>query len=338
MGGIQRWRRRQPLSILAYHRLLAAGEENPFADNVVEGDPQRFRAQLRMLTQGRDVIGLADLRAGLDAPGSLPPSPLMITFDDGYRSCVDVALPILEELGLRATFFIATEFIERRRMYWWDVVHFILKKSTRDRLRVTTTLRAEIDRRDPGSVLRFVELLETASDLDFEAVLQELARSAGVVWNRERERQGAEELLMGWEDVRRLHAAGMDLAAHTRTHRVLQTLSAEELRSELRGCREDLQRRAGVDTDALAYPSGYAVASDPRIRAAILEAGFALGFSFGGGRNDPGQVDRFDLRRVSMDPALSDTMHRMQLILPQLGYRSARATGFSRGSEEGAPR
>jgi peptidoglycan/xylan/chitin deacetylase (PgdA/CDA1 family) len=46
----------------------------------------------------------------------------MITFDDGYRSCRDIALPILEDLGVPATFFIATAFASGGKLYWWEQI------------------------------------------------------------------------------------------------------------------------------------------------------------------------------------------------------------------------
>jgi peptidoglycan/xylan/chitin deacetylase (PgdA/CDA1 family) len=49
------------------------------------------------------------LLAGLEGT-ELPPNPVLITFDDGYRSCREIALPILEGFGVPAAFFIATEF------------------------------------------------------------------------------------------------------------------------------------------------------------------------------------------------------------------------------------
>lgn len=45
---------------------------------------------------------------------------LSITFDDGYRDNAEVAAPILKRLGLPATFFIATDFIESKRVPFWD--------------------------------------------------------------------------------------------------------------------------------------------------------------------------------------------------------------------------
>ena len=41
---------------------------------------------------------LIDIRAGKEA---MPERPVMITFDDGYRSNYDIAYPILQKTGMR---------------------------------------------------------------------------------------------------------------------------------------------------------------------------------------------------------------------------------------------
>jgi peptidoglycan/xylan/chitin deacetylase (PgdA/CDA1 family) len=68
---------------------------------------------------------MATLLAGLDG-AALPRNPVMITFDDGYRSCRDIALPILRELGVPATFFIATGFPGVGKLYWWEQIAAVL--------------------------------------------------------------------------------------------------------------------------------------------------------------------------------------------------------------------
>lgn len=45
---------------------------------------------------------------------------LSITFDDGYRDNAEIAAPILKQLGLPATFFITTGFIESQQVPFWD--------------------------------------------------------------------------------------------------------------------------------------------------------------------------------------------------------------------------
>src|SRR5437867_6333889 len=45
---------------------------------------------------------------------------LAITFDDGYRDNYECAAPILQTMGLPATFFVATRFIGTDIVAWWD--------------------------------------------------------------------------------------------------------------------------------------------------------------------------------------------------------------------------
>lgn len=40
-----------------------------------------------------------------------------LTFDDGYRECHDVIMPILLEKGIPATFFVCTDFIDNRHLH-----------------------------------------------------------------------------------------------------------------------------------------------------------------------------------------------------------------------------
>jgi peptidoglycan/xylan/chitin deacetylase (PgdA/CDA1 family) len=47
--------------------------------------------------------------------GFLPANPVIITFDDGWDDIYNVAYPILREHGMRATFFISTNWIENLR-------------------------------------------------------------------------------------------------------------------------------------------------------------------------------------------------------------------------------
>lgn len=71
--------------------------------------------------------------------------------------------------------------------------------------------------------------------------------------------------VLGWDELRDLARAGVELGAHTRTHPVLTRLSEEALDDELRGSRERIEQEAGVSVTSFAYPYGV---HDPRVVAA----------------------------------------------------------------------
>jgi peptidoglycan/xylan/chitin deacetylase (PgdA/CDA1 family) len=99
---------------------------------------------------------------------------------------------------------------------------------------------------------------------------------------------------MGLDDLKRLQAAGMTIAAHTRTHPQLTKLSDAQMRDEIIGSRKDLQLMLGITTDLFAYPYG---AHNTNTMAVVQEAGFRAAREMGGGAwNDA--TDRLALHSV----------------------------------------
>jgi peptidoglycan/xylan/chitin deacetylase (PgdA/CDA1 family) len=101
------------LAILGYHKIgspPADGWETWFY--IPEAT---FTGHLRCLAeQGWEVIDLATLLRGLESPRLLPRRAAVLTFDDGYRSTREVALPVLRRFGCPAVLFVPTDFIGGR--------------------------------------------------------------------------------------------------------------------------------------------------------------------------------------------------------------------------------
>ena len=92
------------IPILMYHQ-VGARPHPAFRKYTVA--PSAFRTQMRWLAAaGYETVTpdqLLDARAGR---GVLPRRPVMITFDDGFRECVDEALPVLRSHGFGAVFYL----------------------------------------------------------------------------------------------------------------------------------------------------------------------------------------------------------------------------------------
>jgi peptidoglycan/xylan/chitin deacetylase (PgdA/CDA1 family) len=311
------------VTVLTYHRVAEPSAASELEEGVVDVTPDQFDRQMAYVARWFDIVGIDELIA-FRRGGKLPKNPLLVTFDDGYLDNHDVALPILKRHGARAAFFIATSYIDERRLFWWDRLAWVVKRSTKNALDLTYParewMRIDDERARRRALARVLRVVKDHHGLDLSRFVGEVERAAGVALARDEERRLADALLLTWDHVRALRRAGMDVQSHTRTHRVLQTLRDDELRDELRGSRETLERELGEPVRAVSYPVGKPLAFTPTIRNAVREAGYELGFSNGTGVNHVWDFDPLDAKRISLDVALSDTFFRAMVALPYLAY------------------
>ncbi len=96
--------RRASVPILMYHE-VAPRPDPAFPRWTVT--PAELREQIAWLASREyTAITLDHLRDARQGGGTLPPRPVVITFDDGLRGCVEYGPPILQEFGFTATFYL----------------------------------------------------------------------------------------------------------------------------------------------------------------------------------------------------------------------------------------
>lgn len=102
---------------------------------------------------------------------------------------------------------------------------------------------------------------------------------------------------LGWDGLRDLAEAGVEIGSHTSTHPHLTRLSDVELDGELRASREQIADELGRPCVLLAYPYGE---ENARVRAAARRAGYEAAFALPGSLRDrdPFAVPRVGIYRV----------------------------------------
>ena len=307
-------RRRLPprtLTVVNYHRVNDSEAAGEFDEVTLDATPEGFERQVRLLRREFTLLGPDDLGEHLRGR-PWPPNPALLTFDDGYRDNYERALPILQRHGAKAFFFIATDFVTHRRLFWWDRISYTLKHARRSSFSIAYPHPRRIDLTSGvhGTATELHRLVKETFDLDVGRFLSELAEAAEVVWNDELERQLADKLIMNWDQVRALRSAGMGIGSHTRRHRVLRTLPLAELSNELGGSRADLEAMLGEPVAAIAYPGGSRVPHPPDIRRAVESAGYELGFAYGRGTSTLSRLDPLDIKRLPVERDWSEARFR----------------------------
>lgn len=201
-----------------YHDLTDHVDAIPPAHRPYVLEAKVFDRQMDAVARSRiPVLTVAQLSTAFPAEPAL-----VLTFDDGHISNHDLALPILDKFGFKATFFVTAGFI------------------------------------GTGTTV-------------------------------------------SWEQIRALHAAGMEIGSHTLTHRPPSTLSDNELREELVKSRQILEDGLGASVTSISSPTGF---FNPRMRAIAREVGYKA-LCFGRiGLVQP-NTDRFSLNRIAVKRTMS---------------------------------
>ncbi|WP_119352642.1 polysaccharide deacetylase family protein [Azohydromonas sediminis] len=95
--------------VLMYHQVADAGPANrsPYCVS-----PERFRSHMtRLADHGYRAVPLESLLAWLEGGPPLAQGDFVLTFDDGFCSVRDHALPVLERLGWPCAVFVVTDLL-----------------------------------------------------------------------------------------------------------------------------------------------------------------------------------------------------------------------------------
>ena len=99
------------IPVLMYHDLV----RNKTDQNTSTLEIAKFKEQMDYLkANGWTTITPQQLESWVAKKESLPKKSVLITFDDGYKSTIDLAYPILKNHGFQATSFLITSRINRQ--------------------------------------------------------------------------------------------------------------------------------------------------------------------------------------------------------------------------------
>jgi peptidoglycan/xylan/chitin deacetylase (PgdA/CDA1 family) len=90
-----------------YHSISANGQTDALTVS-----KEQLEQQFQYLrSEGFSAILLSDLIAYHDQQQPLPPRPVLITFDDGFRDNFELAYPLAEKYGMKINFFLVPAFL-----------------------------------------------------------------------------------------------------------------------------------------------------------------------------------------------------------------------------------
>ncbi|MFN3712159.1 MAG: polysaccharide deacetylase family protein [Alcanivoracaceae bacterium] len=245
------------IRILAYHRILDDHlDPRSLTDaGLFSATASGFSRQLRWLSRHFDCITFHDLASGNYQ------RPLIITFDDGYEDNHRLAWPILRSLGLKAVFFVTTDFIDGHGAFWFDRASAAASIAQPDE--PIAALLTQLKRLNSDERGRQVHLLEQQAGLATPA-------------------QGP---AMSWQALREMADSGMEIGSHSCSHAVLANESVERIHAELAISRQRIEQQLGHPCTSLSYPVGGRSAVNGIVEQQAEQCGYQYACSYISGTN-----------------------------------------------------
>jgi peptidoglycan/xylan/chitin deacetylase (PgdA/CDA1 family) len=190
------------------------------------------------------------LLEGIDPVGKY----VLITFDDGYFNNV-LARPILEEYGVPAVFFIATDNVRQNKCFWWDVLF-------RERLAQGATT---------AEAYREGIALKTLRTHHMEAILKHRFGEDAFQPRSDIDRPFTPTELREFAQSPMVH-----LGNHTANHAILTNYSRDMIREQIGSAKQWLEQITGKPVLSIAYPNG---AFNSNVIEVCKELGLKVGFT-----------------------------------------------------------
>jgi peptidoglycan/xylan/chitin deacetylase (PgdA/CDA1 family) len=234
------------LSVFIFHRILP--EPDPLIPD--EPDATRFNEMLVWIKSWFNVLPLDEAVAHLEH-ASLPARAAAITFDDGYADNRTVALPILLQHQLTATFFVATGFLDGGRM-WNDTIIESVRACSGSMLDLTSlglsTYQFGSDHKKREAIAAIIAKVKYRSISERVELTNRIALSANA--------ELPVDLMMTSQQVKEMREAGMQIGAHTVSHPILASVALAEARREMHESKVFLEDLLGERVSLFAYPNG----------------------------------------------------------------------------------
>jgi peptidoglycan/xylan/chitin deacetylase (PgdA/CDA1 family) len=259
-------------AILMYHSVASDPSQHSDSLGGIVHSETIFRSQMELLARDYRPLSLDDVLRHLRDGDDLPTRSVVVTFDDGYADNYEVAMPILNQCGVPATFYGTVDCIENRRLPWPSRLRFAFRRtkitSWNDEPGKSWPLDSSDDRE-----AAFLATCDSCCQLSGAAQEEFILRVEGELKTSLPDSQGA--LMMTYEQLRDLRRRGHIVGSHTLTHPNMAYLTEDDAQRELADSKQRLESQLAAPIKHFSYPCP---ARSPHWNERTVEQSRAVGY------------------------------------------------------------
>ena len=271
--------------------------------------PDTFARQLDWLQANYEIVDLARLDAALNDGPPLPPESALLTFDDGFVDHYETVFPALRSRGLSGVFFVSHGSSgPTPRLLGVHRTQFLLAALGGSALGRAVLAECELAASAGNSTGRAIFGADAWEEADDRAVKQLLnyqlpfADADRVLDVLVRRHLGdatgiARALYLDTAMIREMVNGGMTFGYHTRSHRMLSRLTADDQAAEIAPGVAWIRELTGQARVPFCYPWGGPQTYTSDTVRILADSGYSLAFNTVRRRLQVGVDGRFEIPR-----------------------------------------
>ncbi len=267
---------REPFSfVVFYHRVVPDGSASGTEFDIEKGiSASAFELQMRFLRRHFKPVKASRIQSELG-----PEIGFAVTLDDGYEDNYRIAAPILKKLGIPATFYVVSDFVGTDRLFWWEQIADLMRRSTRPELDLQAVVSAISAAQGETKVLPMqtdierghaYEQLCAAIRQGRHTDISLQVKHAAEYFDVPVREQGRDYALMNWQQLNDLVRQGFEIGGHTATHCNVVDAGKALLHRELIESLNLVEAKLDAPVESFAYPYGL-FDSSSKVVANLLE-------------------------------------------------------------------
>ena len=184
---------------------------------------------------------------------------VILTFDDGLKSVVDHAYPIMKKYGAKGCFYIVSDIIGNNKLLWTDYLDVFFRNYNDSKFKFLFNGQEFI--------------YKINSELDLLKIFADIKIKLRLLPNKERieylnqfslsnninnfQNVPKDYLIVNWEELISLDREILEIGGHTKTHPLLTVLNKkDEFLKELFESKKEIEQKIGYSIKHFCFPAG----------------------------------------------------------------------------------
>ncbi|MGI4758946.1 MAG: polysaccharide deacetylase family protein [Janthinobacterium lividum] len=288
---------RPGILVINHHRIGLASDSR-FDRGVFSATQEQLGNQVQSIKRRYPIVYGEELQQLLSQTKPLKRLHVAFTFDDGYLDNYQQAFPVFKAHSAGALFFLVPEYVGTATIPWWDAIASYVRNTRAQSITLSKPEPLTISLNDSreNAIRQVLQHYKRKDNTDPAGFVADIERATSCPLPEPGRR------FLDWEEASEMQKSGMEVGSHTFSHRILSQLSIEEQESELFRSKQQIEQHLHQPVTSLAYPVGQLTSFTKETERLARATGYGACFSFYGGVNQPGRLNRTNLLRTSADP------------------------------------